>query len=277
MVATAAQCRIGCSGYQYDHWRGVFYPPGLPKRMWLAYYAERFDTVEINNTFYRVPEQATFDRWHAEAPPGFLYALKFSRFGTHNKKLLDPRDTIGYFLERAAPLGETLGPILIHLPPRWRCNPERLDQFLATARAADSGGARRRWAVELRHESWLCEDVFKVLRRHRAALCIHDILPDHPPVLTADWTYFRFHGASPAAKPAGNYPDRALAEHAATLRSLLERGIDIYAYFNNDQQGFAVANALRLQKLLQLPDPAASGLAVRPSPRRRTATPRSRR
>lgn len=251
MVAGAGELRIGCSGFQYDHWRGIFYPPSIPKRAWFAHYAAYFDTVEINNTFYRVPERDIFQRWAADAPPGFVYALKFSRFGTHNKKLLDPEDTVGYFMERAAPLGRSLGPILVHLPPRWRCNPGRLDDFLAAARAADVRGAGRcLWAVEVRHESWLCEDVYRILRRHRAALCIHDLLPDHPPELTTDWTYLRFHGAAPDAQPGGNYTETGLEWRADTIRAFMRQAINVYAYFNNDQHGYAVANALTLRELL---------------------------
>jgi uncharacterized protein YecE (DUF72 family) len=173
MVASSPQCRIGTSGFHYDHWRRVFYPAALPKRKWFAHYARHFDTLEINNTFYRVPDRATFEAWRDQTPPGFVYALKFSRFATHNKKLLTPEQTLGYFFDRAAPLLDQTGPILVQLPPRWRINAERLDEFLSRAPRS------QRWAVEMRDPTWLSSEVYDVLERHSAALCIHDIIPEH--------------------------------------------------------------------------------------------------
>jgi uncharacterized protein YecE (DUF72 family) len=182
------QCRIGTSGYQYDHWQPVFYPEKLPKGKWFAYYAAHFDTVEINNTFYRLPAAGTVDQWHDRAPHGFCYALKFSRYGTHMKKLKDPADSIARFLDRAERLKSFLGPILVQLPPRWGVNPQRLAAFLEKAPRA------HRWTVEFRQKDWLCDKVYRILQTHNAALCIHDMIEDHPRHLTADWTYLRFHG-----------------------------------------------------------------------------------
>jgi uncharacterized protein YecE (DUF72 family) len=180
--------RVGTSGYDYRHWRGVFYPQALPSTGWFAYYAERFSTVEINNTFYRLPEARVFDAWRERAPRAFCYALKFSRYGSHVKRLKTPRAVIGKFTTRAVRLREHLGPILVQLPPNWRADPERLDRFLAAA------PPEHRWAVELRDERWLCDPVYDVLRRHGAALCIHDLLEGHPLEITANWVYLRFHG-----------------------------------------------------------------------------------
>ena len=153
---------IGTSGYQYDDWRGRFYPSELPKSAWFAYYAEHFDAVELNATFYRLPEAATFERWRAAAPEGFRYALKFSRYGTHLKKLKDAADTIGLFIARARLLGSSLGPILVQLPPRWDVNVDRLEAFLEAA------PKQYRWAIEFRDPSWLCEQVYALLRKHGA-------------------------------------------------------------------------------------------------------------
>lgn len=236
--------RIGTSGYQYDHWRGAFYPEGLPKSRWLERYVEAFDTVEINNTFYRLPSAEVFASWRRQAPRGFVFAVKMSRFATHMKHLRDPAQTIGRFLERARALGPTLGPILVQLPPRWNADPERLDAFLKAA------PARHRWAVELRHPSWLCEEVYAVLRAHGAALVIHDLLPAHPRIVTASFTYARFHGAGGGPRYAGTYADRQLANEARWMDAQLRAGCDVYAYFNNDVGGHAVRDARRLRALL---------------------------
>jgi uncharacterized protein YecE (DUF72 family) len=233
--------RVGTSGYDYPHWRGVFYPPDTPRRAWFAHYAGRFDTVELDSTFYGLPSEATVEAWKARAPRGFRYAAKFSRYGTHRKKLRDPAATIETFLERLAPLGSALGPILVQLPPRWRADPGRLDAFLAAA------PRRRRWAVEVRDPSWLCDAVFDVLAAHGAALCLHDLLPRHPQVLTTSWTYLRFHGA----RDAGGYRPQALAAAARRVRGWLAGGHDVYAFFNNDAQGRAPANALDLARYVR--------------------------
>lgn len=233
--------RVGTSGYQYDHWVGPLYPPGLPKSRWFERYAEQFDTVEINNTFYGLPKAESFASWRKRAPEGFCYALKFSRYGSHIKRLTMPEQTIGTFLDRAAPLGATLGPILVQLPPRWPADPQRLEDFLAAA------PRRFRWAVEFRDPSWLCEEVYAVLRRHKTALCIHDHseMGQHPRIVTSGWVYLRFHGGS-----NGSYSGRELAAWAEQAKQYLADGLDVYAYFNNDVKGWAVANALELRRLV---------------------------
>lgn len=231
---------MGTSGWQYDHWRGDFYPADLPKRRWFEHYARHFDTVEVDGTFYRVPSREVFAAWRAQAPRGFAYALKFSRYATHRKKLRDPERTIGYFIARSEALGDRTGPLLLQLPPRWGADPERLQAFLAKA------PRRLRWAVEFRDPSWLCAAVVDVLRRYRAGLCIHDLLPEHPREITAGFTYLRFHGAA----GGGRYSEHALEAWADWIRSQRERGVDVWAYFNNDLGGHAVRNALTLRALL---------------------------
>ena len=232
------EVRIGCSGWSYADWRGVVYPADAPARTWFASYAELFDTVEINNTFYRLPDASTVDAWAAQAPPGFLYASKVGQFGSHRKKLKDPEPWLARHLERVERLGPHGGPNLLQLPPRWGRNVERLDGFLAVA------PPRIRWAVELRDPSWLHEDVYEVLERHRAALCIHDLLPDHPWRLTTDWTYLRFHGPRALREPYhGAYGGRRLRPVAERIRAWAAEGIDVYAYFNNDWHGNAVRDA----------------------------------
>jgi uncharacterized protein YecE (DUF72 family) len=232
--------RIGTSGYQYKHWRGVFYPDSIPQKRWFEYYAEHFDTVEINNTFYHLPRAETFDDWRQRAPKNFCYVLKFSRYATHLKYLKDPEGPLEMFLERADRLGEFLGPILVQLPPKWKVDIDRLRNFLKAA------PTDHRWALEFRNPSWLCEEVYEILRQHNAALCIHDMIPDHPVEITADWVYLRYHGAS----VGGNYPDATLAKQADWIRTLQQDGKDVFAYFNNDIECYAVFNAKKLKEYL---------------------------
>jgi len=236
---------VGCSGWQYRDWRGVVYPRELPQSRWFEHYQQLFDTVELNSTFYRLPPPSVADAWSAAAAPGFVYALKFGAFGSHRKKLRDPGSWLPNHVDRARRLGEHLGPTLVQLPPRWRRNVERLDQFLSAAPAT------MRWAVELRDPSWLHDDVFDTLRRHHSALCVHDLLPSHPFELTTDWTYVRFHGPRALEEPYhGRYGARRLRPWASRLREVLDDGADVYAYFNNDWDGAAVADATKLRDLL---------------------------
>jgi uncharacterized protein YecE (DUF72 family) len=214
------------------------YPPDLPARQWFSAYAELFDTVELNNTFYRLPPASTVDAWREQAPPGFLYAVKVGQFGSHRMKLRDPASWLRRHLERAQLLGEHMGPNLVQLPPRWRRNAERLDEFLAVAPASV------RWAVEVRDRSWLHDDVFDVLSRHGVALCVHDLLDDHPWMLTTDWVYVRFHGPEATTrKYTGRYTGRRLRRWVDRLGECRDAGHDVYAYFNNDYDGAAVADA----------------------------------
>lgn len=232
---------IGTSGFQYDHWKPGFYPDGLPKTRWFEYYADRFATIEINGTFYSLPKAATFRKWRDQAPDGFRFALKFSRYGSHIKRLKDPESTIGRFLDVARELGPTLGPVLVQLPPNWRPDPERLAAFLEAA--PDDV----RWAIEFRDTAWLRDDVVELLGTHNAALCIHDMIPDHPVRLTADWTYLRFHGEG----YAGRYRPQYLAARAADISGWLGRGLDVYAYFNNDAEAAAPADARNLVRYIE--------------------------
>lgn len=229
---------IGTSGYQYDHWQGVFYPTGLSKHHWFEHYAQFFGSVEINSTFYRLPEAHTFDTWRERASKGFIYALKFSRFATHIKRLKDPAGPIQRFLEAAGHLGDRLGPVLVQLPPGFKVNPERLSGFLGSA------PMKIRWAFEFRDPEWLNDEIFSILKRYGAALCMHDMLPNHPRCITANWTYLRFHGNH----YQGSYTSQYLNDTAQRIQEYLKRGLDVYAYFNNDQAGHAVYNALELRK-----------------------------
>jgi len=243
------EARVGCSGWAYKDWRGIVYPAGLPQRRWFEHYQQLFDTVELNSTFYRLPAPATVDAWAAAARPGFVFAMKLGAFGSHRKKLGDASSWLPNHLDRATRLGAHLGPTLVQLPPRWKRNVERLDEFLSVAPRT------MRWAVELRDRSWLHDDVFEVLRRHHAALCIHDLLADHPIELTADWTYVRFHGPQALERPYhGAYGPGRLRPWAERLAALLGSGHDVYAYFNNDWYGHAVRDAELLRRNLVTQD-----------------------
>jgi uncharacterized protein YecE (DUF72 family) len=223
-----SRIRVGCSGWVYDDWREPVYA-GAPPRRWLEIYAEQFDTVEINATFYRLPAASTVEQWARRVPDGFVFCPKLGQYCSHRKKLKDPDQWLARHLERVRVLGSRLGPNLVQLPPRWRRNVDRLDEFL---RAVPDD---IRWAVEVRDRSWLHDDVFACLERHGAALCIHDMLDDHPWLLTTSWTYLRFHGPEAPANPyRGRYGARRLAAIAERLDGWRDDGIDVWAYFNND-------------------------------------------
>lgn len=238
MSSRRGQLRIGTSGYMYKHWKDVFYPKDLPQKKWFAHYAEHFDTVEINNSFYHLPSAETFSSWREQAPESFLYAVKYSRFATHMKKLKDPEEPLELFLSHAENLGETFGPILVQLPPHWHADVERLDAFL------DAAPKRHRWALEFRDPSWVCDGVFRVLEKHQAAFCIHDKLDDLPWKATTDWVYLRFHGNDYSS----DYSAQKLTACGQKIGAFLENGLDVYAYFNNDAHGYAVRNAVDLKR-----------------------------
>jgi uncharacterized protein YecE (DUF72 family) len=234
--------RIGTSGWHYAHWRGIVYPEELTTQEWFAYYAERFSTVEINNSFYKLPEVETFRAWREGSPPGFLFAVKASRYITHMKKLKDPEEPIANVMERVDELGDRLGPILFQLPPKWKRNADRLRAFL------DKLPAGKRFAFEFRDPSWFDEGVYELLSAHNAAFCIYDLRGElTPKQVTADWVYVRLHG--PGEPYQGKYDERTLAGWTEAFASWRRQGRDVYCYFNNDQAGYAVENALALQAM----------------------------
>jgi uncharacterized protein YecE (DUF72 family) len=239
--------RIGCSGWNYDSWRhGVFYPEGLPARRWLAAYAERFDTVEVNTTFYRLPRRDAVARWAEETPEGFAFAVKVSRYVTHIKRLREARQHLDLLLARIEPLirAGKLGPLLWQLPPTFRRDDQRL--------AAALGELPRqfRHAFEFRHPSWFAHPVMEMLGAHDIALVVADrpgIASFQTREQTADFGFIRFHHGHRGRR--GNYSPAELREWAASIREWSREG-DVYAYFNNDWEGFAPANAAHLKMLL---------------------------
>jgi len=237
--------RIGCSGWNYASWKEAFYE-GRPPRLRLEHYARRFDTVEVNTTFYRLPNRDAVAGWERTAPPGFVFALKASRYLTHVKRLRDLGPGLERFLERIEPLLRSphMGPLLWQLPPNF----VRDDVRLREALAALPRGLRH--AVEFRHPSWFVEETYATLREHGAALVIGDrpeVKPFQAQVLTTDWTFVRFHYGSRGRR--GNYSETELREWALRLAAFRD-GADVYAYFNNDWEVFAVRNALRMKELL---------------------------
>jgi uncharacterized protein YecE (DUF72 family) len=232
---------IGCSGWNYKHWRGAFYPARLPQAQWLEWYAQHFDTVEINNSFYRLPEESTFANWRAQSPQGFVFAVKASRFLTHMKRLRDPDEPVDRLLSHAKGLGRKLGPVLFQLPARFRMDLGRLQTFL------DALPPRRQHVIEFRDVSWYVPQVFDLLEHHRVALCLHDkegSAIDAPYV--GPFVYVRFHG--PGGRYHGSYDDATLSAWAARLIGRWGEGFDVYAYFNNDPNADAIRNAAALKR-----------------------------
>ncbi len=236
--------RIGCSGWNYAHWRERVYPKGLPPRRWLEHYATLFDTVEVNTTFYRLPRREAVAAWEVESPAGFLFAVKASRYLTHVKRLRDLDDGVARFYERIEPLtgSPKMGPVLWQLPPTFRRDEERLAGALRRLPAG-------RHCFEFRHESWFVPQTYACLREHGAALVIgdHPKRPWQAHELTADWTFVRFHYGHRGRN--GNYSERELDEWAERIAGWRGRA-DVYAYFNNDWEGYAVKNALGLKERL---------------------------
>ena len=236
----SGELRIGCSGWNYKHWRELFYPKGLPPKRWLDRYAEVFDTVEINNTFYRLPTRAAVAGWVQQSPPGFLFAVKVSRYLTHIKRLGD-LSGLGLFLERIEPLlrSPKMGPLLWQLPPNFKRDDERLAAALEQLPPA-------RHCFEFREPSWFVPETYELLRAHGVALVIgHDPRrPFQEHELTADWTFVRFHGGERGER--GNYSEDELEEWAQRITRWRAQG-DVYVYFNNDWEGFALDNGVWLK------------------------------
>ena len=239
----STRIHIGTSGWYYDHWRGRFYPASMSSDQFLSHYARHFQTVEINNTFYQLPSAETFVAWRDGTPPRFLFACKASRYITHMKKLADPARTTERFFEAIQILGSKLGPVLFQLPPRWHVNADRLRAFLRTLPKSP------RFAFEFRDPSWFAPEIYAALAEHHAAFCIYDLAGLQSPIeTTTDFVYIRLHG--PGGPYRGKYDDRALRAWARRCRAWIKAGKDVYCYFDNDERGYAVQDALELQQML---------------------------
>jgi uncharacterized protein YecE (DUF72 family) len=247
-----ARILIGTSGWHYRHWIGPFYPEGTSGDEMLAHYCTRFDAVEVNNTFYALPSVETVATWREIVGAQFVFACKASRYITHRKRLRDPGETLPRFLEAVSGLNPKLGPVLLQLPPRWRMNLERLSDFF------EALPEELRYAFEFRDRSWHDARVYELLSKHRAAFCIYDFDRFLSPLpLTADFAYVRLHG--PDGPYQGSYRESTLTQWAERLEKWRGEGRDAFCFFDNDQDGFAALNALRLRNLLgQVPaDPQA--------------------
>jgi uncharacterized protein YecE (DUF72 family) len=238
------QLRIGTSGFHYKHWLGTFYPEKLPASRMFEYYMQYFDTVEINNSFYKLPKTEMLEGWRKATPHDFLFAVKGSRFITHNKKLKEPHHALENLLPRAKALGRKLGPILFQLPPKWRVNVERFAEFL------EALPKYHRYTFEFREPTWMHDDIYALLRKHKAAHCIYELAGYVSPLeVTTDFVYVRLHGPT-VNKYAGSYSDRALAMWAARIDEWTADGKSVFVYFDNDQAGYAAQNALALKRML---------------------------
>ncbi len=236
--------RIGTSGFHYKHWLRSFYPPTTPASGMLKFYLQHFDTLELNNSFYRLPPVSSLESWREATPADFVFAVKASRFITHNKKLKDPENALDNLIPRIMHLGPKLGPILFQLPPKWQVNPERVQDFLAAL------PAELRYAFEFRELSWMKPEVMDVLKRFNAAFCIYELAGYHSPMhVTTDFTYVRLHGPD-ANKYQGSYSDDRLRWWACQIESWAKMQKAIYVYFDNDQAGYAPQNALTLKNMV---------------------------
>jgi uncharacterized protein YecE (DUF72 family) len=233
---------IGTSGWNYNHWRGPFYPKELPQKQWLAYYCERFSTVEINNSFYQLPSKSTLETWRKTVPASFTFSVKASRYITHMKKLKDPSDALTKFYNGIEILGERLGPILFQLPPGWHVNVERLESFLSML------SSDYRHTFEFRDESWFCDSVYDALEKYSAAFCIYHLEGrESPRKTTSDFVYLRLHGPDGAYE--GSYDGRTLAGWSRMFTRWRKGRRDVYCYFDNDQNGYAAHDALKLLEI----------------------------
>lgn len=234
---------IGTSGWSYAHWKGPFYPEDINDEEMLDFYCRHFQSVEINSSFYHLPQQATLEHWHDKTPAGFVFSVKASRYITHMKKLKEPKQSLGLLFDRISVLGNKLGPILFQLPPKWHYNPERLSAFL------DGLSKDFKYAFEFRDPSWLNAQSYELLERHGAAFCIYELDGFlSPREVTADFIYVRLHG--PAGPYQGDYDTQTLAGWAGAFSTWSKQGRSIYCYFDNDEAGYAAQNAMALHSML---------------------------
>jgi uncharacterized protein YecE (DUF72 family) len=238
------QVHIGTSGWHYQHWKGTFYRSDIKESQQFAAYQQYFDTVELNNSFYKLPTAETFSNWRKNSSPDFIFSVKASRFFTHMKKLIVDKAGIRRFFSNVSKLEEKLGPVLFQLPPKWRVNAGRLETFM---RALPTG---YRYTFEFREHSWYNDDVYALLMQNNCAFCIYELEHHLSPLIeTADFVYVRLHG--PGNKYQGSYKKSVLRKWAARIEAWQKEGKDVYVYFDNDQEGFAAFNALTLTGLIK--------------------------
>jgi uncharacterized protein YecE (DUF72 family) len=243
-TAVVSPIHVGCSGWVYKHWREILYPKGLPQTRWFHRYAEEFDTVEINASFYRVPRPETFDGWRNKAPDGFRYAVKVNRFITHLKKLVGVEETVNDFVALARKLGPTLGPLLYQLPPSLKLDLERLEAFLKLIPNDLSN------VFEFRNASWYVPELYALLDRYGASFCVHDMPGSKTGRIAVGPTaYVRFHGGE--GKYWGRYSDEGLLSWTDWIVEQARSGRTVWCYFNNDIHGHAIHDAQTLKSMVR--------------------------
>lgn len=238
------KCFIGCSGFSYSHWQGLFYPEDLPKSRWFSYYASNFKTVEINSSFYHLPRESTCAKWAEQAPKGFTYTLKMWRAVTHYQRLKNAKEPLNTFISHITPLKDKLGVILVQLPPSLHKDTSLLESFLSLLPRDFS------FAFEFRHKSWYEDETYELLGKFGSHFVIHDYQgKPSPRIVIGRLAYTRFHG--PKGDYTGSYEAEVLKDWAQFFKSKLKEGKDCFAYFNNDFQAFAPKNAQTLKKLVE--------------------------
>jgi uncharacterized protein YecE (DUF72 family) len=243
MTTRPGQTHIGTSGWSYKHWKGPFYPKSIKEKELLAYYADHFHAVEINNSFYRLPEEKTLRNWMDNVSSDFIFCVKASRYITHLKKLKDVEESLNLFLKRVETLKNKLGPILFQLPPRWRFNQERFFDFLEML------PDHHRYAFEFRDQSWHNPEALEAMKLMGASFCIYEIDGYiSPKEITADFIYIRLHG--PGAAYQGNYNAQTLSGWAGAFSSWSDQGNEIFCFFDNDESGYAIQNACNLNRMI---------------------------
>lgn len=236
---------IGTSGWSYKHWKGTFYPEGTKAKEEFHYYQDNFDTVEINNSFYRLPSAETIKNWERSVSKDFLFSVKASRYITHLKKLHDAGDALNEFLNRISALETKLGPLLFQLPPNMKYNAERLQAFLQEL------PEDHRYVFEFRNKEWYCEEAYDLLRSYNCSFCIFELAGVFTPeMVTADFVYVRLHGPG-KNKYQGSYTDEQLEEWADKCKAWQRKSLDVFIYFDNDEKGYAAFNAKTLKDLLE--------------------------
>lgn len=242
-TTVSGRVHIGCSGWTYKHWRGIFYETGLPQKRWFERYAKEFDTVEINNSFYRLPAGSTFRRWREQAPNGFCYAVKANRYLTQAKKLLECEEPLARMLDAVRELGSHLGPVLYQLPPSFSINLERLRQFLEVLPRDPTS------VFEFRNTQWYHKETYDLLNSFGASFCVHDMAGSASErIAVGPIGYVRFHGA--AGKYWGRYADRDLLSWADWIGSEARQGRSVWCFFNNDIHGHAIEDARTLRAMV---------------------------
>ncbi|MDP1881130.1 MAG: DUF72 domain-containing protein [Parachlamydiaceae bacterium] len=234
---------IGTSGWSYEHWKEKFFPTDLKQIQWLPYYANTFSTVEVNTTFYHTPRETTVLNWYNIVPKDFIFSVKMNRYITHNKKLSDCQDSLGIFYQSIQPFEKKMGPILIQLPPKFNANKERLNEFIHLL------NKKHRYTFEFRNETWFTPEIYEVLKENNIALCITDLRGElSPEIMTSDFVYIRLHG--PKQAYGGSYGPKKLKEWKKKIENWLDDA-SVYCYFDNDEKGYAIQDALVLQKMFK--------------------------